>query len=69
MFQRFGLGFNYPIIEGLKYIKTTKLINKKINYLKQYETRDFHSKFKINKNFQNYYLTPEFKNYKPNLRN
>ena len=50
MFQRFGLGFNYPIIEGLKYIKMTKLINKKINYLKQYETRDFHSKFKINKN-------------------
>ena len=69
MFQRFRLGFNYPIIESLKYIKITKLINKKINYLKQYETRDFHSKFKTDRSFQNYYLTPEFKKYKPNLKN
>lgn len=69
MFQRFGLGLNYPIIEGLKYVKMTKLINKKINYLKQYETRDFNSKFKTDRSFQNYYLTPEFKKYKPNLKN
>ena len=68
MFQRFGLGFNYPIIDGLKYIKITKLINKKINYLKQYETRDFHSKFKTTRSIQNYYLTSEFKKYKPNLK-
>ena len=69
MFQRFGLGFNFPINEGLKYIKMTKLINKKINYLKQYETRDFNSKFTNYKNYKNYYLTPEFKKYKPNLKN
>tara|TARA_Y100000591_G_C21582488_1_gene569018 strand:+ start:80 stop:307 length:228 start_codon:yes stop_codon:yes gene_type:complete len=37
-------------------------------YLKHYESRDFNYITKKNLKINNYYLTKEFKNYKPNLK-
>ena len=70
MFRRFNLGFNYPSYCRFNYPITTKFkfVNK-INYLKQYETRDFDFEVQQNTEFTNYYLTEEFKNYKPNFIN
>ena len=70
-YNRFRLGFNYPLPIYKKYdfIKfTNKNISEKINYYKQYETRDFFTDKKRKKNFVNYYQTKEFKQYKPNLK-
>jgi hypothetical protein len=61
MFRRFRLGFNYHIPIN------NKNINDKINYFRQYETRDFNYK-KRKRNFVNYHLTKEFRQYKPNLK-
>lgn len=69
-YKRFRLGFNYhiPIHKRYDIIKfTNKNMNEKINYYKQYETRDFNNK-KRKRNFVNYYQTKEFRQYKPNLK-
>lgn len=58
----------------LKYFLTLRgprpvIVDKKISYHKQYETRDFISKNNIDlQNFKNYYETEAFKKYKPNLK-
>ena len=58
----------------LKYFLTLRgprpvIVDKKIPYHKQYETRDFISNNNIDlQNFKNYYETEAFKKYKPNLK-
>ena len=58
----------------LSYIVAKRIFNKNINKeiikinRNMWETKDF-IQTKITKDYINYYKTPEFKKYKPNLKN
>ena len=63
-FNNINKKFNFRKYDFSKILDKSK----PVNYFKQYETRDFNHK-KKKRNFVNYHLTKEFKDYKPNYKN